>query len=98
MLSVGLIKPLMPKYLMNELDFGKTYTNLQETERSLPDEMTSYKLLLAARACFAKEDWFGAHYYSQMGLKMSSQKDINKIKLILLNVSISEKKINTIRT
>ena len=74
----------MPKYLMNELDFGKTYTNLQETERSLPDEMTSYKLLLAARACFAKEDWFGAHYYSQMGLKMSSQKDINKIKLMEL--------------
>lgn len=71
----------MPSFLLNELNFGKTYVNLQKVDRLLPEEMTSYKLLLLAEECFSREEWFNAHYYSQIGLKMSEKNDINCLKL-----------------
>lgn len=41
----------------------------------------TYELLTTAKNCLAANDWFGAHYYSQLGLQASSSKDINQTEL-----------------
>lgn len=52
--------------------------SLKIDEKNLSD---AYKCLLKATSAFDNEQWFDAHYYAEMGIKLTSSKDPNVQKL-----------------
>ena len=59
----------------------------------------SYKCLLQARAAFENEQWFNAHYYSELGIKLTDPKNPNLDELRTISSqawnNITEKHRNT---
>ena len=59
----------------------------------------SYKCLLQARAAFDNEQWFNAHYYSELGIKLTDPKNPNLDELKTISAqawnNITEKHRNT---
>lgn len=54
---------------------------LEKTDKSIimnPDQMNdSYKCLLQAKSAFENEQWFNAHYYAELGIKITDPKNPN---------------------
>lgn len=55
----------------------KKASEYMQRERSLDAPYTSLELLNLARSCFEKKDWFGAHYYAQTAIGITSERDLN---------------------
>lgn len=69
----------MMKILSQDSDsqkMKKTSENAQHA-RAFDTPYTSLELLNLARSCFEKEDWFGAHYYAQTAIGITSERDLN---------------------
>ncbi len=63
---------------MNVLTFGDSSFGIPKEKTPVPLEpFESFKLFQTAQKCYAEEDWFGAHYYSQSALKSANEKDVN---------------------
>ena len=60
----------------DSLEIKKSPENTQDA-RPFDAPYTSLELLNLSRDCFANEDWFGAHYYAQMAIGISSERDLN---------------------
>lgn len=67
---------------INSLTFNDTTFGRPKPAKSpAQTPYKTYELLITARNCFAERDWFGAHYYSQLGLSSCDSKDINQTEL-----------------
>ena len=73
----------------SSLDMTSILPSKIETETSLIDTTASttaknakkisepYKLLLTAKQCLVDEDWFGAHFYAQQAISITTPRDVN---------------------
>lgn len=78
---------------------------LETTDNSIvmdPEQMNdSYKCLLQAKSAFANEQWFTAHYYAELGIKITDPKNPNVDELKTLsaqawnNITQLHKETNT---
>lgn len=67
---------------INELTFKDPTFGVSKTKKApATSPYKTYELLTTAKNCLSEKDWFGAHYYAQLGLQASSSKDINQTEL-----------------
>lgn len=67
---------------INELTFKDAGFGISKNKKSFTQApYKTYELLTTARNCLSNQDWFGAHYYAQLGISAADSKDINQTEL-----------------